>query len=72
VNKFKAILKQLGEKPNTGTRRPIFVSIHADAICGTALPGAAIYGSIGLSAEEILDMCFIAGSDPNVTIFLSL
>ena len=60
--------QQLDSPPGGGKRRPVHVSLRADAISEAVLPGAVGQSSIGLSVEEALDICFVAGADHNVSV----
>lgn len=62
---FQKVLESLG---GNILRRPIYVSINSGALLHSACPGSASSSSssIGLTADEILDMAVIAGADPNV------
>ena len=61
---FTKTLEQLG-----GSRRPVYVSVNASSMLHSACPGmpSAASSSIGFSAEEVLDMALIAGTDSNVS-----
>ena len=50
-------------------RRPVYVAFNAGSMIYSACPGSASASSssVGLTAEEILDMSLIAGADPNVS-----
>lgn len=65
---FKKAPSNLGSQKST-VQPAVFLSVHADAISNAALPGSTWNSSVGLSAEEILDICFIAGRNPNVLLF---
>jgi len=58
---FEEIINSLGEN--------VFVSFDLDAVCGRDAPGVSAPGTIGLSSEEALEMCFIAGKHKNVKLF---
>jgi hypothetical protein len=66
---FQRVLETLGGGPPGAQRRPVYVSINAGVMQHGACPGSAstASSSIGLTADEILDMAVIAGSDPNVS-----
>lgn len=44
----------------------IFISFDIDAIQSSDCPGVSAPGSIGLSAQEALNICFLAGKSPKV------
>ena len=53
-----------GNKP----RRPLMVSFNMEAIASAACPGIVNASSVGFTAEETLEICFVAGADPNVVL----
>lgn len=66
---FQRVLETLGGGTAGALRRPVYVSINAGVMQHGACPGSACTStsSIGLTADEILDMAVIAGTDPNVS-----
>ena len=67
---FQKVLESLS---GGAARRPIYVSLNAGAMKYSACPGSAsaVSSSVGLSADEMLDMAVIAGADANVSTLLS-
>lgn len=47
----------------------LFVSFDLDAVTGADAPGVSCPGTIGLTAQEAIAMCFVAGSNPRVKLF---
>jgi len=47
----------------------LFVSFDLDSVTGADAPGVSCPGTIGLTAQEALDMCFVAGRNPRVRLF---
>jgi hypothetical protein len=70
---FQRVLDFLGGG-GSGGRRPVYVAINAGAMAHGVCPGGAATASSskGLTAEEILDLALISGTDPNVTFSLTL
>jgi hypothetical protein len=68
TQRFKSALYSLSESGRYGTARPIVMTINAGAMCRAACPGnqRTPESSLGLSADEILDMTLIAGANSNV------
>ncbi|KJE88853.1 arginase [Capsaspora owczarzaki ATCC 30864] len=58
---FKNLLDSLGDD--------LFVSFDLDAVRGADAPGVSCSSCIGLSAQDALDICFVAGRHPNVRLF---
>ena len=58
-----------GQGSGQGSRRPVYVAINAGAMAHGVCPGGAATASSskGLSADEILDLALISGTDPNVS-----
>jgi arginase family enzyme len=50
-------------------KRPIYLSLHMEALHDTVLPGVSSRSYDGLSAEEAMQLCSMAGADQNVAIF---
>ena len=46
----------------------IFVSFDLDSVDGAHAPGVSCPGVRGLSAQNALDICFVAGANPNVVL----
>ena len=63
---FQTVLESLS---GNVLRRPIYISLNAGALLYSACPGSASSSSssLGLTADEILDIAVVAGSDPNVS-----
>jgi len=59
--KFKECLDKLGDH--------IFVSFDIDSISSSDCPGVSAPGSVGLTAQEAIDICFEAGKNPKVCLF---
>ena len=51
--------------------RPLHVSISMHALCDAAFPGKSCHSSDGLTAKEMLDICYVAGASNNVSNTLS-
>jgi arginase family enzyme len=68
---FQRVVDSLGENQAAGTRRPVYVSFNAGAMAHAACPGSLVTAnsSMGLTADEILDMAMMAGADANVVAF---
>jgi len=50
--------------------RAVFVSFDIDAVSASAgAPGVSCPSPIGLTAQDALDICFVAGRDPHVRLF---
>jgi formiminoglutamase len=47
----------------------LFVSFDLDSVSGADAPGVSCPGTVGLTAQEALDMCFVAGRHPRVRLF---
>lgn len=47
----------------------LFVSFDLDSVIGSDAPGVSCPGTIGLTAQEALAMCFVAGANPRVKMF---
>ncbi|KAL6065220.1 Arginase [Balamuthia mandrillaris] len=47
----------------------LFVSFDLDAVRSSDAPGVSCPATIGLSAEDALEICFAAGKDPRVALF---
>jgi formiminoglutamase len=61
---FASILDELGQRCQA-----IFVSFDIDAIKSSDCPGVSAPGAIGLSSEDALQICFMAGKNPKVRLF---
>jgi len=61
VQKFTQILDSLGDN--------IFVSFDLDSVCARDAPGVSAPGSIGLSSEDAIQICYAAGKHPKVKLF---
>lgn len=48
------------------SQEAVFVSFDIDAVQGSDCPGVSCPGTVGLTAQEALEMCRIAGKAPNV------
>lgn len=59
VSKFAEVLLNFGNKP-------VFVSFDIDSIKSADCPGVSAPGTVGLTAEEALEMCREAGRHKNV------
>ena len=68
---FQKVIDSLGENVAAGTRRPVYVSFNAGVMAYHACPGSLVTAnsSMGLTADEILDMAMMAGADSNVVAF---
>jgi formiminoglutamase len=71
---FKKVVMDLSEGPalhegSMRQRRPVLVAVNMEAMCSAASPGVVNSSSIGFSVEEMLELCFAAGADPNVVAF---
>lgn len=58
VDRFGEVLKALGDNA--------FVSFDTDSIRGSDMPGVSCPATTGLSADEALQICFLAGQTPTV------
>lgn len=58
---FEKVLNSLGDN--------VFVSFDIDSISGADCPGVSAPGVRGLSAQDALDMCFVAGKHERVRLF---
>lgn len=58
---FQECLNNLGDH--------IFVSFDIDAIASSDCPGVSSPANVGLTAQEALDICFLAGHNPKVCLF---
>lgn len=47
----------------------LFVSFDLDSVSGADAPGVSCPGTVGLTAAEALDMCYVAGRCPKVRLF---
>jgi len=65
---FKSVLNDLSDEKSKNPR-DVFVSFDLDAVCGRDAPGVSAVGSVGLSSEEALNICVLAGSAPHVRLF---
>jgi len=65
---FRDALRILGENPNSGGRRPLFVSIRMSAMSSAVCPGVDDCGSMGLNGDEALEICQTCGNDQNVVL----
>lgn len=70
---FRRALSDLSEGATSADgspkpRRPVMVSFNMEATASAACPGLAYSSSIGFTADEMLEMCFVAGTDPNVVL----
>ncbi|PRP81069.1 putative arginase, partial [Planoprotostelium fungivorum] len=61
VQVFREIIDHLGDN--------VFVSFDIDAISGADCPGVSAVGTIGITAQEALDICYAAGRHPKVRLF---
>lgn len=61
---FKELLDKLSDK-----EQKIFVSFDIDAVKGADAPGVSCPSPIGLSADDALEMAYIAGKHENVALF---
>lgn len=68
--------RQVLQNPNpasaaaTGTSgRSVFVSFDLDSVASSFAPGVSCPGTIGLSSQDALDICFVSGFDPQVKLF---
>ena len=53
----------------SGDEKVVFVSFDIDSVAGSDAPGVSCPGSVGLSAQEAVDMSFIAGQQKSVKLF---
>jgi arginase family enzyme len=47
----------------------VFVSFDIDSVAGSDAPGVSCPATVGLSSQEALDMCLMAGKNPDVKLF---
>ena len=73
AEQFKQVLVRLGENSqySTGSRRPVCVCFHLKAVNGVVCPGVSTPSTVGFSADEIFEMSYIAGVNPNVRLMVS-
>ena len=64
---FQQILKTLQTNKNL---KSIFISIHMRAVTSFIAPGSSHPCTVGLNAEEILDIAFLCGTCPQVSFSL--
>jgi arginase family enzyme len=67
---FGQALAELAEGPDgpAKLRRPLMLALNLEAISCASCPGVANFSTLGLTAEEALEMSFVAGADPNVVL----
>jgi len=58
---FQQVVANLGER--------VFVSFDIDSIRSSDCPGVSAPAAVGISAQDALDICFAAGSNPKVKLF---
>eukprot|EP01117_Protostelium_nocturnum_P006558 TRINITY_DN2362_c0_g1_i3.p1 TRINITY_DN2362_c0_g1~~TRINITY_DN2362_c0_g1_i3.p1 ORF type:complete len:250 (-),score=82.94 TRINITY_DN2362_c0_g1_i3:25-774(-) len=61
AQEFSRVLDKLGDN--------IFVSFDIDSITGADCPGVSAVGTIGITAQDALDICFAAGANSKVKLF---
>ena len=61
---FQHVLRKVGE----GGDRKVLVSVHLKSVTVLDCPGVSIQSSVGFSVKEMMDMCFEAGADSNVSL----
>lgn len=64
---FQRVLGAVGGGTANTPRRPVYVSINAGVMLSNSCPGSTLSSSVGLTADEILDLTIMAGTDPNVS-----
>ena len=62
-SKFQQVLKDLDSNDS------IFVSFDLDSVSSDFAPGVSCPATIGISSQDALDICFLAGSNPKVKLF---
>ena len=60
---FEAVLASFPENSR------IFVSFDLDSVAGRDAPGVSCPGATGISSEDALAVCFVAGADSRVALF---
>jgi arginase family enzyme len=59
----------LSQLKGTSRKRPIYVSLHMEAIHDTIVSGVSSRSYDGLSSQEATQVCLMAGADDNVAVF---
>lgn len=73
VSLFKKCLKAASINQANGTTRPIVVSLDMGAVGNSeCLMTNSNSSPVGFTIDEVLEMIMIAGSDPNVSLFLTI
>ena len=76
---FKKVLFELkegspmspeGQPPTTNKPpRPVMIAFNLESMAPSVCPGVSAGSSLGIHAEEALEICFAAGADPGVVLF---
>jgi formiminoglutamase len=64
AEQFEAVLAAFSSQCHS-----IFVSFDLDAVKSSDAPGVSAPGTVGLSAQDALEMCMCAGKNPKVRLF---
>ncbi|KAI9221047.1 hypothetical protein BC828DRAFT_382096 [Blastocladiella britannica] len=62
---FRAKIDQMSR----GGSGAVFVSFDLDSVCSADAPGVSCASPLGLSAQQALDICYVAGNHPAVRLF---